>query len=201
MRLGLIVVSILLLGSVVTAKKKKKTGGSKKGNLFDNKTLNCLVCKALVEEIEALINKIDPAKKVEVGSHRLNGDGTQSRRLIPYARSQEHLMHVVENVCKGFEDYAQAKYKSSGEPTIIRLMTHEGNMSPLMSQVDMVPDDDLNTKLKFYCENQVEELEDIIFTLFAEEGENRDIELCSKRSQYCEPMVIQEDYEFEREEL
>ena len=59
-------------------------------------------------------------------------------------------MHVVETVCKGFEDYAQAKYKSSGEPTIIRLMTHEGNMSPLMSQVDMVPDEDLNTKLKFY---------------------------------------------------
>ena len=57
---------------------------------------------------------------------------------------------MVENVCKGFEDYAQAKYKASGEPTIIRLMTHEGNMNPLMSQVDMVPDEDLNTKLKFY---------------------------------------------------
>lgn len=82
MRVGLIVISILLLGSLVTAKKKKKTGGSKKENLFDNKTLNCLVCKALVEEIEALINKIDPAKKVEVGSHRLNGDGTQSKRLV-----------------------------------------------------------------------------------------------------------------------
>ena len=69
---------------------------------------------------------------------------------IPYARSQEHLLEVVDGVCKGFEDYAQAKYKSSGEPTIIRLMTHEGNMNPLMSQVDMVPDDDLNTRLKFY---------------------------------------------------
>ena len=57
---------------------------------------------------------------------------------------------MVESVCKGFEDYAQAKYKASGEPTIIRLMTHEGNMNPLMSQVDMVPDEDLNTKLKFY---------------------------------------------------
>ena len=57
---------------------------------------------------------------------------------------------MLENVCKGFEDYAQAKYKASGEPTIIRLMTHEGNMNPLMSQVDMVPDEDLNTKLKFY---------------------------------------------------
>jgi hypothetical protein len=29
-------------------------------------------------------------------------------------------------------------------------VTHEGNMNPVMSQVDMVPDDDLNTRLKFY---------------------------------------------------
>ena len=29
-------------------------------------------------------------------------------------------MEVVENVCKNFEDYAQAKYKASGKPTIIR---------------------------------------------------------------------------------
>ena len=29
-------------------------------------------------------------------------------------------------------------------------MTHEGNMNPVMSYVDMVPDDDLNTRLKFY---------------------------------------------------
>ena len=56
MRAGLIIVSILLIGSVVSAKKKKKSGGSKKESLFDNKTLNCLVCKALVDEIEALIN-------------------------------------------------------------------------------------------------------------------------------------------------
>ena len=69
---------------------------------------------------------------------------------IPFARSQEHLTEVVDNVCKGFEDYAQAKHKSNGQPTIIRLMTHEGNMNPLMSQVDIVPDDDLNTRLKFY---------------------------------------------------
>jgi len=194
-----IVFAALLLSSYISAKKKKT---SKKENLFDNKTLNCLVCKSLVEEIEAAINKIDPSKKVEVGSHRINGDGTQNKKLIPYARSQEHLMDVVETVCKGFEDYAQAKYKASGEATIIRLMTHEGNMNPLMSQVDMVPDDDLNTKLKFYCENQVEDLEDIIFELFAEEGENRDIELCSNRSKYCDPVALpQEDYEFEREEL
>ena len=73
-----IIFSVLILSLLVSAKKKK----SKKENLFDNKTLNCLVCKSLVEEIEAAINKIDPAKKVEVGSHRINGDGTQSKKLV-----------------------------------------------------------------------------------------------------------------------
>ena len=61
----------------------------------------------------------------------------------------------MDNVCKGFEDYAQAKHKSNGVPTIIRLMTHEGNMNPLMSQVDIVPDEDLNTRLKFYVSTYI----------------------------------------------
>jgi len=201
MKIYLVVASVLLLLSLAEGKKKKKSASSQKVNLFDSKSLNCLVCKAIVEEVEAAINKVDPSKKVEVGTFRLNGDGTQTRRLIPFARSQEHLTEVVDNVCKGFEDYAQAKYKSSGEPTIIRLMTHEGNMNPLMSQVDMIPDDDLNTKLKFYCENIVEEMEETLLEMFATEAENQDIELCSKRSKYCEPVVIQDDYEFEKEEL
>ena len=69
----------------------------------------------------------------------------------------------MDNVCKGFEDYAQAKHKSNGVPTIIRLMTHEGNMNPLMSQVDIVPDEDLNTRLKFYVSTSISVTNQIIF--------------------------------------
>ena len=36
----------------------------------------------------------------------------------------------MDSVCKGFEDYAQATSKAGGEPTLIRLMTHQGNMNP-----------------------------------------------------------------------
>jgi len=203
MKIKYVFITLVLVLSVTDGKKKKKSksGSSEKVNLFDSKTLNCLVCKALVEEIEGAINKVDPAKKVETGTFRLNGDGSQSKKLIPYARSQEHLSEVVDNVCKGFEDYAQAKKKSNGEPTIIRLMTHEGNMNPEMSQVDIVPDEDLNTRLKFYCENIVEDQEETLLQMFATEGEDQDIELCSKRSKYCEPLEIQEEYEFEKEEL
>ena len=60
-------------------------------------------------------------------------------------------MEVSETVCKeNFEEYAQATWKKSGKPTIIRLQTHTGNMNPDMSKVDIVPDEDLNKALKFH---------------------------------------------------
>jgi len=46
--------------------------------------------------------------------------------------------------------FLKGKEKSSGEPTIIRMTTHEGNMNPRFSEVELVQDEDLNTKLKFY---------------------------------------------------
>lgn len=146
---------------------------------------------------------VDPSKKVESGTWRLNGGGDQEgRRLIPFARSNEHLSEVVDTVCKGFEDYAQATAKASGQPTLIRLMTHEGNMNPRMSEVDIVPDDDLNTRLKFYCENIVEDQEETILQLFAEEGKDMDIEFCSKRAGICAAEAPPpEDYLFENDEL
>lgn len=201
MRLCLLVTLILVVVSISEAKKKKKS--KKPAPLFDTKSLNCLVCKSLVEEIEAMIHKVDPRKKVEVGTFRLSGDGTQEgRTLIPYSRSNEHLSEVVDTVCKGFEDYAQATAKASGQPTLIRLMTHQGNMNPRMSEVDIVPDDDLNTRLKFYCENIVEDQEETILQMFAKEGKDMDIELCSKRTSICDPEApAPEEYEFENDEL
>jgi len=59
----------------------------------------------------------------------------------------------------------------------------------------------MQTKLINACENIVEDQEETLLEMFATEGENMDIELCSKRSKYCEPVVIQDDYEFEKEEL
>lgn len=72
------------------------------------------------------------------------------RFQIPYARSQAHLMELTDSVCNNFEDYAQAKWKSNGKPTIIRMVTPQGNMNPRFQEVEVVPDGDLNTRLKFY---------------------------------------------------
>jgi hypothetical protein len=129
------------MSAVTQAKKKKK---AKKENLFDSKTLKCLVCKSLVEEIEAEIFKVDPSKKVEVGTFRLTPDGSTQRQTKPYARSQEHLMEMVDNICKNFEDYAQVLFffHSDQNLKIIELINNiEGKL------LDLIQTDFRTTKL------------------------------------------------------
>jgi len=159
-----ILVIFLLISNIdnVQAGKKKKKIKSKKTKmtpeevlkqdqgLFDSKTLKCLVCKNVIDEFEAAIYKVDPKKMVDTGTFRLNENGEQKRQVVPYARSQMHLLDLSEKICDNFEDYAQAKFKSNGKPTVIRLTTPEGNMNPDFPKVEVVPDDDLNTKLKFH---------------------------------------------------
>ena len=44
--------------------------------MFGSKSLRCLVCKALVDEIEYKIGLVDPKKRVEkVASFRMGGSG------------------------------------------------------------------------------------------------------------------------------
>ena len=70
---------------------------------------------------------------------------------IPYLRSKAQLDDLVESICsEQMADYAQARRKDNGEPTIIRIMAHQGGMNPEFGEVDIVPDDDLNTRLQFY---------------------------------------------------
>lgn len=78
---------------------------------------------------------------------------------MPYARSEAHLNELVDTICKQFEDYAQAKTKTTGEPTIIRIVTRNGGMNPKFGEVDIVPDEDLNTRLKFYVSGPLFDLQ------------------------------------------
>merc|ERR1712018_498474 len=156
------------------AKKKKKSKSKttqleKDTKMFDSKTLKCLVCKNVIDEFEAAIYKIDPKKVIDTGTYRVNEKGENKKKIIPYARSQMHLLELSEKICDNFEDYAQAKDRKSGKPTIIRLTTPEGNMNPKFGEVEIVPDDDLNTKLKFHCEGIVEDNDEQLLDLLADE--------------------------------
>ena len=91
---------------------------------------------------------------------------------VPFARSQIHLLELTEKICENFEEYAQAKWKSNGKPTIIRITNPDGNMNPDFGKVDVVPDEDLNTKLKFHVsvldhlKSQIQIIMKIHFQLF-----------------------------------
>merc|ERR1712241_753813 len=174
MKFPLVFLVILLLTSNVMAKKKKKSKNSKKDvkddtKMFDSKTLKCLVCKNLVNEFEAAIFKVDPKKVIDTGTFRVNEKGEQKRQIVPYARSQIHLLELTEKICENFEEYAQAKWKSNGKPTIIRITNPDGNMNPEFGKVDIVPDEDLNTRLKFHCEGIVEDMDEHFLDLLADE--------------------------------
>lgn len=189
-----LIICVLSFPDESHAKKKKSKKAKKSAEVkFDSKLLKCLVCRATVNEFAWAIMRVDPKKMVDTGGWRINAEGDNKRLVIPYARSQTHLMEVAETVCKdNFEEYAQAKWKKNGKPTIIRLQTHTGNMNSDIGKVDIVPDDDLNKSLKFHCESTIEEAEDHFLEIFSglediEESLPRYIdEICLTRTNFCQ---------------
>lgn len=167
--------------------------------------LSCLVCRALVDEIELEIEKVNPKRKVNVGGFRLDGEGNLKQVQVPYARSQLHLSEVMDRVCKVFKDYSLANYKSSGRPTLLRFMI-DGKMNPEMSMVDLVPNPETNDKLPYYCQNILEDFEDDIVSMFAKTVKDPHEELCFKMAGVCPESEENsnddsEPYNFEHEEL
>jgi len=188
-------VFLCLAVNTEAAKKKKKSKKSSApkddSKMFDPKTLKCLVCQNVIQEFEAAIWRIDPKKMIDTGTFRVNEKGEQKRQIIPYARSQTHLIELTEDICKNFEDYAQAKEKRSGKPTIIRITTPDGNMNPLFGSVDIVPDENLNTRLKFHCDTIVEEMDEQFLSLLADESNDNPTltqKICVEEGSYCKSL-------------
>ena len=125
----IMLLGLCLMPQIIAGKKKKKSKKPSKSSEADEykeyyenmKLLKCLVCQNLVTEFETAISRTDPKKKIDTPvSYRDKKDGIVKRKIIPYARSQMHLIELTENICRNFEDYALAKVKKTGKPTIIR---------------------------------------------------------------------------------
>ncbi|XP_046986539.1 protein seele [Schistocerca americana] len=167
----------------------------------DPHILRCLVCQKLVEEIEFEVQKVDPRKKVDVGSYRIDANGNQDQRAVPYARSELHLTEVLETICNKMDDYVRATYKSSGELTVLKLITNDGKLNEDMGKVDVIQDSDLNRSLKFYCEGIVEENEEAIVRLFSQKEDDIDIKLCTESAKLCSITLEKEQELSENDEL
>lgn len=108
------------------------------------------VCQATIEEFEGLVNKLDPDLKVDVGGYRLDTSGNLQKKTVSQANSETHLSDMLDSICDKMDDYIRATKKSDGSLIIMKIITENGQMNPLMSEVDVIQDDDLNKSLKYY---------------------------------------------------
>jgi len=198
--------STLIVGDLLSEQFLPPPGNAVGHSAPPKEVLDCLVCRSLVDEIEAAIDKVNPNKKVEVGSYRLDSNGNMKQAKVPYKRSELHLSEVMDNVCAQFKDYVVARYKSSGQPTLLRLTTSDGNLNPEISDVDLTPLPDTNTKLGFLCQNVVEDYEDEIVSMFVKNESDSHRKLCVKLASLCpagsdaEQTADAETYNFEQHE-
>lgn len=148
--------------------------------------LKCIVCRQVVNEITSTIAKVDSRKTIQVGSFRIQPDGSQKQAEIKYAGSEVHLNEILETVCNAMEDYVQAKHKETGELALLNLSVDINKLSTY----DLVPDPDLNRSLKYYCESFIEDYEDDIIGVFKGSGDadissSAATQLCQASSGYC----------------
>ncbi|XP_064354747.1 protein canopy homolog 2 [Dromaius novaehollandiae] len=145
--------------------------------------LHCGACRALVDELEWEIAQVDPKKTIQMGSFRINPDGSQSVVEVPYARSEAHLTELLERVCEKMNEYGEKEDPSTHRKTYIRVISHDGTKMDL-SGVKI--DGDVASSLKFACESIAEEYEDELIEFLSHEAENVKDRLCSKRTDLCD---------------
>ncbi|KAJ8304958.1 hypothetical protein KUTeg_018541 [Tegillarca granosa] len=133
--------------------------------------LYCAVCRAMVDEVNYAISKVDPKKKVQVGSFRVDSKGNQDTYQVPYARSEVHLTELLESICDKFNsDYALSKNKL-GKTSVARTASRDGK--GLMLQ-DITINQDNQKLMKFA---NVEDIEAIICNEISELCTEEDLQV------------------------
>uniref|UniRef100_A0A8B9QK98 Canopy FGF signaling regulator 1 n=1 Tax=Anas platyrhynchos TaxID=8839 RepID=A0A8B9QK98_ANAPL len=115
------------------------------------------------------IKKVNPKRAMDVGSFQVNPDGTQERSKVPLAKSEGDLAELLENPCAGPED-GQLRVEP---PTQTRRVERFAARQEEKIWADFK---------KFWGESLVEEPEDEIFSLIAQEADYLADKLCSEKS-------------------
>ncbi|KAL7837550.1 hypothetical protein SRHO_G00272610 [Serrasalmus rhombeus] len=145
--------------------------------------IKCGACRALVDELEWAVSQVDPKKMIQIGSFRINPDGSQSIKEVPLARSEGHLLELMEEVCDRMKDYGERVDPTTNRKTYVRHSSRDGTSMDLS---DVTLDTRVSASLKFACETIVEQNEDEIIEFFAHETDNVKDKLCSKRTDLCD---------------
>lgn len=152
---------------------------------IETSNLKCEVCCRLVEEIQRNVSSVDPSIIVQVSNFRLDGNGNQIKHTIPLARSQLYLTELMDSVCEKMNDYVRATFKKNGTLTVMPLLL-DGQMNPLMSEVDVVQDSDLNKSLQYYCEDIVNDVEEDLINIIKSGDDDQIVHsICTNVMQLC----------------
>ncbi|XP_004702386.3 protein canopy homolog 1 isoform X1 [Echinops telfairi] len=137
-----------------------------------------------MDEVEYDVTRVRQ-KKIKVGSFRINPDGTQERRKIPLAQSEAFLTDLLDKVCERMNDYKLEEDPVTKERTFKRFAPRKGDKI-YKEFKKFYFYSDAYRPLKFACETIIEEYEDEIFSLIAQEAADLADKLCSEKSGLCE---------------
>ncbi|XP_023660494.2 protein canopy-1 [Paramormyrops kingsleyae] len=171
-RMTLVVVAMAVLSKTAEGKK--------------DKMLYCSACRALADELNYSISRVDPKKTIHVGSFRLNPDGSLDDKKVPLARSETHLTELLEEVCNSMSDYGLHVDPDTKEKSYKRFAPRDSGGGDFPDLKHFQFDGPHGSEsLKFACESIVEDYEDEIISLFTQ-GEDHVVDtLCSKLSGHC----------------
>ena len=147
-----------------------------------DKDFYCAACEVIAAEVEYAISKVDPKKTIEIEGFRVDPQGNQKSKSILYARSETHLTEVSENLCSGVNNYAQSKDKDTGRVKFVRTNSRDGEAITL-ENVSL--SGDISDKLRFTCENIIEEHEEDIIKYFKKSRNNYVKGFCTKVTKLC----------------
>lgn len=159
---------------------------------YDVKDLKCQICTRVIEEIRKNISQVDTKRTISIGGFRLDDEGNYSAKSTLYYRSEVYLTELMEGICNKMDDYVRATVKETGKLTVIPLISADGQMNPIMSEVDVVQDSDLNKSLKYYCEDILHEHDDEFIQEFTREEENAVLNICARAAAFCDEESITE---------
>ncbi|XP_020043073.2 protein canopy homolog 1 [Castor canadensis] len=123
-------------------------------------------------------------KKTKVGSFRIKPDGTQERRKVPLAQSEAFLTDLLDKVCERMNDYQLEEHPETKEKFFKRYAPRKGDKI-YKEYKKFFFYSDAYRPLKFACEAIIEQYEEEIFSLIAQEARYLADKLCSEKSDLC----------------
>ncbi|XP_064643949.1 protein canopy homolog 2-like [Lineus longissimus] len=150
-----------------------------------DKSYYCGACLAIVQEVNIKIGEVDPNKKVEVGSFRVDPDGKQKLKKVSYATSEVYLTEVFEKVCESMHEYGEKFEKDLDVKLFPR--TNRPDSAPI-DLIGVEMNEGIFKKLKSACHTIVEDHEDEMIKLFKKKSikrENLGRDICLNLAKVC----------------